>query len=706
MALRDTIRTRVRLAAGLAAWLAPLALPAVVMAQSPEPLRVETSLPSDGWVDVEHQPRLSFDRPVQRPAEDVAVFFGHTDVSDLFRPVGDAIVYAAGSPPLPAGETELVVWRVRDGEWEELLRQPLRVRNRLGFERSELDPQIDLTLEGPLGGGEDPAPEFPAPDRDRQRLTGKAELATRNVRGDLTFSGSASLLGVDHRRDALRHSTLEGEAPRIDLSSYRLELDAGSGSLSMGHTRVGAHPLLLSGFASRGGTLGWTPGDRVDVELSLVNGSDVVGWDNLLGVDEPDHRLASARVGVEALERPGALRVDVTWVGASVLAGRTGINEAEINDAERSRGLGVTVAGQTPGGRLRFRGGFARSRYDNPVDPGLAGERALVSLEETIRQARYLEASAGLLDALAVGSRTVTLELALRHERADPEYRSVGAYVRADHLLNDVQLRGGVAGVDLRVSHARSSDNLDELPNLLTTRTRRTGAQATLPLAEVLGVEGDDAAWLPRLTYRHDHTHQFGEGIPENAGFSAGHVPDQVSVSRVVEAAWRWPHVTLGWRLRASDQDNRQEGREDADLHNRVHSFRLGVQPHERFTVDLELDHEERESVARSEIERTGRVGARLRLVPYAGGQVALTWSTTRSRNPAALRERDDGTFDARWSTSLPFLDGVGGQGFLRFSRTTRARLDRDRGLSDHRSEWAVHSGLSLSLFQPARRPR
>lgn len=119
---------------------------------------------------------------------------------------------------------------------------------------------------------------------------------------------------------------------------------------------------LINGFNSRGTLIAYAPGDRVALSFAATNGTNVVGWDNILGLGEPDHRVMSGALGIEALERPGALRLDLTWLGASVLP-RSGFNQGEITDAEQSNGLGLTLRAATAGNRLRLEAGLARSRY-------------------------------------------------------------------------------------------------------------------------------------------------------------------------------------------------------------------------------------------------------------------------------------------------------------------------------------------------------
>lgn len=678
--------------------VAALALLLAAPLRAQAPLTVETSLPADGWVDADDAIEIAFDRPLEAPAERVAVFFDRVDVTDLFRRTEAGLVYDPASPPLPSGEGELVVYRVTD-VWEEVDREPLKVRGRLGFETSEWDPGLDLSLEGSLAAGEDPEPDDGVEQLD-QELGGQLTIGSSHTRGDLAIVTETSFLGSTDRSQALRFSEDGRDAPKIDLSSYRVEVRRGPMSLAVGHVGFGDQRQLIDGFDSRGTSLGWSPVDRVDVAFAMMNGSDVVGWDNVLGLEEPDHRVTSASLGIEALERPGGLRVEFTWLDASILSGRSGFNQGVIDDAEESDGFGVTLRSETPGRRASVEAGFSRSRYDNPFDPTLAQGDDLVDVEERTRNARYLEASVGLLRDVPLGAaKTASLDLAVRHERVDPEYRSAGAYVRPDLEQNAVELRGSLGDVRFQAVHRRSEDNLDDVPSVLTTKTRRTGGNVTVPLARLFGADGPGAAWVPEIRYTVDRTHQFGEGVPENSGFSESHVPDQVSTNQTADVAWRWRRVTFGWRLNVSEQDNRQEGREDADLKNRAQALRLGLRPHPRIAFDLGLDLDRRESVERDEVDERTRWSVRANLSATATSQLSVAWSTTHDEDRAGTRERDASTLDAQWSGAIPGLGGIGGQYFLRLSRNDASSVDRDFDVSDDRSDWRLDSGLNVSLF-------
>lgn len=688
-------RRVLRRAAGLAGVALALAVP--VRAQD---LTVDTTLPPDGWVDADDSIEIVFGRPLDAPAERVAVFFDHVDVTDLFRRTADGLVYDPAAPPLPRGEGELVVYRVTADGWREVAREPLNVRSGLGFETSDWDPGVDISFEGQVAAGQDPEPVDDIKQFD-QDLGGQITVSSDHTRGDLAIVSETTFLGSSARSQALRFSEDGRDAPKIDLSSYRAEYRQGPVSLAVGHVGFGSQRHLINGFNSRGTILGWSPHERFELAFAMVNGNNVVGWENVLGLEEPDHRLTTAMLGLEALERPGAMRVELTWLDASILPGRAGFNQGELNDAEESGGFAASVSSQTPGRRLAIEAGFSRSTYDNPFDPTLAQDDDLVEVEEETRNARYLEASVGLLRNVSLGeTKSASLDLALRHERIDPEYQSVGAYARPDILQNAIELRGALGDVRFQTTHQRSEDNLDDIPSVLTTKTRRTGGNVSFPFARILGVDGPAAPWVPELRYTIDRTHQFGEGVPENSGFDPSHVPDQVSTNHTTDLAWRWSRVTFGWRLNLSDQDNRQEGRENADLENRTNALKLGLRPHDRVSLDLGLNLERRENVEREEVDETTRWSARTSISAFSASQLSLSWSTTHDEDEAGTRERDASSLDVQWSSAVPGLDRFGGQYFLRFSRSATETVDREFDVVDERSDWRLDSGLNFSFFQ------
>lgn len=206
-----------------------------------------------------------------------------------------------------------------------------------------------------------------------------------------------------------------------------------------------------------------------------------------------------------------------------------------------------------------------------PVARGVA----VSAVDEETRQAWNGGFELDLLRGKPMGAeRTVDLTLALRHEEIEPQFRSVAAFLAADRRHDTAELRGQIGIVSMQLVHSRSRDNLDRIASILTTRTRRSAANFSVPLSEAFG---GGAAW-PALSYSAERTHQYGLALPENGGFSASHIPDQISLSHALGLDWTGASWRLGYRLALSDQDNRQPGRELADFEGVIHClFRCSI---------------------------------------------------------------------------------------------------------------------------------
>lgn len=661
-------------------------------------LSLTVDLPVEGFVEQDQPIEIVANRPLAE-GERLAVFFGRTDATDLFRVEPSGLRYDASGMPLPSGTSELIVYHVAGNVWTELARAPLRVRTPRGYDTARVDPTLDLSIKGRLDEGHSPAENAPPREGRYQDLGGQFNLQTEHVRNGVAIKGHSSLIGTSYRPEALRFGQIGTDAPKIDLSSYVIEYQQGDVGLSVGHVGFGNQPHLISGFNSRGTLVSYHPMQRVGFSFAAMNGSTIVGWKNFVGLDEPDHRLVGGTVHLEALPRPGALRVELTGLTASLLP-QSGYNQGDVNDAEESEGLGVRIEASTPGSRMRMAGGWAQSRYRNPFDPTLAQGDSLVAVRRERKNARYLETNLEILQSVQLGeTRTASLGVAFRHERVDPLYGSIGAYVRPDQLQNQWSLRSHLAGIDFQASHARAEDNLDDVESILKTRTRRTSGALGMPLAAIWGMTTGSAAWLPVLGYRYDRTHQFGTGVPPNSDFSESHVPDQVSVNQGATADWQWSRLSFGYRLDHSRQDNRQTGRELADLTNLVQGMFVGMTPHDHLRLDFEVSRERAASKERGEVVRTRRFGIRGNWSVFDRTTLTLAWALTHAEDHLHVRERDDRTLDAQWSSYIPGLDRVGGQYFLRFSRNAADARDREFDIDDERRNWSVDSGVNVSFF-------
>ncbi len=296
---------------------------------------------ADRWVDADATLNLRIDAATQARLWDLRVFVGRTDVSALVRsPAPGTLELSGAQLPLPAGESELVVYAVGAEQWEELARLALKVRDRGGFESSEFTPRAELQMKGRSlerhnGSG--------SPRGTYADIVGQGGVAWKATRAGWQFAAQANLSAVSFRGESLRFFELAERSPKVDLADYRVEAAYGEHRVELGHVSYGNHPLLLNSMASRGLVLRTRLGQRADLSLNSMNGTAVVGYDNLSGLDDAEHRINAVTLGVEMLPaRPGGLRAELTLLDASVQS-RSNFNRGEIPDAEQSRGVGVHV---------------------------------------------------------------------------------------------------------------------------------------------------------------------------------------------------------------------------------------------------------------------------------------------------------------------------------------------------------------------------
>lgn len=648
------------------------------------------------WIRPEEAFTLRLDPGAPDDGSRLAVVVGSTDVTDLFRRTPEGLEYRTDLRPLPPGESDLVVYRVEaDGRWAELDRFRLQVLSEGGFRSVETTPRLDLASQGLVDRGGDQEAE----DRGLDDWTGQAVLDARLTRAAAEIDVDVQLQGATADEQALRFSELGPDAPSVDLASYSLAVRRGRGSFELGHLAWGSSRYLIDGFASRGAALTLPLWTGAEVGVAAVNGTSIVGWDNTLGLSDGDHQVLAGRFGAELLPaRPGALQVGVTVLDGS-LRPEASFLQGAVTDAEQSDGVGVDLHGATWAGRVRLDASWARSRFDNPFDAALAQGDDLVPVAEEERDARALDLEVDLLSDRPLGERfTTRWTLGYHHGLVEPQYRSVAAFVQADRRDDLVRLTGALGPAAVQLAHSRSRDNLDDVPSILTTRTRTDVASLSVPLAQLREGTG---LWWPVVSYSWQRTHQKGDDVPVDSGFDPSHVPDQVSRSQGLGLDWSGAYWRFGYRFDGSDQDNRQPGRELADFETRVHSFSGGLS-WTRVDLGLDLSEERGRNVERGERTTTRRYGLNglWRTTERWGWNGSLSRSRSHTDPTAARNESWEGDLQTTYRLG-PWggTHGVSGQLYLRYSNTRFDASDPVFGFAERRRAWAIRSGLNLSLY-------
>lgn len=634
----------------------------------------------------------------------LGILIGDTDWSAMVDTTGTLVQVRPSRAGFPHGEHSVSVYLVSSAhEWQPIGQTTLRVLTAGGFERATTTPTLETGLTGQAGVGRWPATP-PEPRDTFQDLTTRAGFQGQYVRHGWTTRVEAQAVGVSEREQALRFGDLQQAAPLVDLSSYQVSVGTGMVSLSAGHVAVGAHRLLLNGFASRGVSGAVRFGPAVDVALSAVNGSTLVGYGNLLGLGESQHRVLSASLGLELVpSRRGALRLSGSLMDGSIMP-VTNVNQGAVRDPEESRGLGLQVNASDSAARFQLDAGAARSRFVNPRDPFAPADLAVVDVRETTRSARYLDASYAFLQNARLGrSATASLTAGVRHSRVEPLYRSVVLPVRADIEQHAADVTAALGATQSRFTVEAARDNLADLASILTTRTRQMLWSTDVPLQGFAGPGARAGAW-PTISHSLTRVHQVADGLPTQALFDdLSQVPDQVSLNHTLGVSWQGSVWRGGYTLNRSLQDNRQRGREQADLLNAVHSVHAGVAPSPRVDVGVEFAFEDAEAREASRTDLTRRVSVSFTARPTSRN--SLTGVVTRNRLEDLPRTSIRRTTDMNvtFTQNVSLMGGraerLTGQFFVRYVRQAIYGLFLGAPGEDQTRFWTLNTGLTFKVF-------
>ena len=657
----------------------------------------------EGWVAPDQRLAVRLGAPV---GGTLRVFVGTLDVSAFVRrPEPGLLVVEPLVLPLPAGETELRIFAVQERRWHPVARLPLKVLTAGGFEKASTEPRLSLELKSRAAEGR--SADAPPGERGRYLdLGGKGSLSGRLERGGGHAEFAFNAGGTSYRREALRYGDLGPRAPKIDLNDYRIDWARDGYAASLGHLSYGNHPLLLDGFASRGLSASVPVTRGVDVSVSALNGTAIAGSDNLLGLDEPDHRVLGATLGLELLpDRPGGLRIELSLLHASVQA-QAGFDAGEVPDAQRSRGLGVRLLAKDSAGRLRVDLALARSTYRNTADPQLEVAGAPAPMPDQTRNGYIGELAYDLLaDSPAFSAKhPLKLSLQWRREQIAPLYRSLGASLSSDRLSDRVGVVAAIAGAQFALQHHRREDNLDRVATLLKTGDRSWELRASLPLPAWMGGEKPEAAWPALNLTRRWHTQRALNAPPvEQSGFAATHLPDQANASFELGANWTGPTWSAAYALAHADQDNRQPGRERADTSSLTHQLSATRQLGERLALNAGL------SLARQHSREQGSTQRTRSLMLGADWRPDERWTLGASANLQRGHDslgtlRSDGwglqgqvarSFEIPWIGSKPLPAQV----FVRYGTVTARERNSVFGSSSTIRQWGLDAGLSITVF-------
>jgi hypothetical protein len=667
---------------------------------------------------------LKLDREIEKEDGRLAVFFGDVDITSLFSLKERSLSYVPKSPLLPPGESTIKVFLVAPiSTWNPVAELPITLASKAQVDvpgapeasetiaaskraEYEFTPNVSINMKG-----QKQMLTFPldaVPERNPYgEVDGQASVQMKISKRGWTLNNKFDFVGVGFQKNALRFGELQNDAPKIDLSSYLVELNKGRFAVRLGHVSFGSNRHLINSFSSRGLTVTVPISQRNDLTFLAANGTSVVGHDNFLGVSRRRHSVLGATLAHEFFEKkPGALRLEITGMRGSLLP-LTNFNQREVNDAEKSIGLGFRIVGNAFKERLRYEAGYTRSRFHNPSDPQIEQGNNLTPIHSTTKGARYGEVSFDFIDGMKLwDDRKLKVTGTFRHEEIEPLFRSVVASTQADRRQNQFEISALLGDLNFSYSNLGDNDNLARIASILRSITRRNNFVFGVALGSFLA-PAKPKTWLPRISYVSDLVHQFGTAFPNGGLFtSASQIPDQESRSKAFTAQWQLSEkLTFGYRYNKAFQDNKQPGRELADFESAVSGVSVGTNLLKTLNISFELTRETQRAFEQPRIDRTLRVGTQATWqTPFLkNSTLSGNISTTIAGDAEGLNKKRNAEFDVQWAYRFVFgkekFKKLEAQFFIRYGNRYGDAFDRIAVIRSFTKTQGFNAGITFNVF-------
>jgi hypothetical protein len=156
----------------------------------------------------------------------------------------------------------------------------------------------------------------------------------------------------------------------------------------------------------------------------------------------------------------------------------------------------------------------------------------------------------------------------------------------SDLLQTQYSLNLNIGGATAQFQQNFSNNNIAGLANLLRTDNRNTNINLSVPLQTF---SKDPNPLLPTVTYGIQQTNQIGSiSAAAGGGFNApSQTPNQSNTTNQIGLDWTIGTVNLNYKYITAFQDNRQVGRETADVRNLTHQLSTSWQATPQFRLNL-----------------------------------------------------------------------------------------------------------------------
>ncbi|MGI9065869.1 MAG: hypothetical protein ACR2HX_05620, partial [Pyrinomonadaceae bacterium] len=180
--------------------------------------------------------------------------------------------------------------------------------------------------------------------------------------------------------------------------------------------------------------------------------------------------------------------------------------------------------------------------------------------------------------------------------------------------------------------------------------------------------------------------------------------PDQASTNQTGSAEWSRSKWRFSYRVNESFQDNRQPGRERADIRNLVHSFGAGVTPSQRFNINVDLSSERATSLETAQVDKNFRAGVNFSIQTTKKSALAATISSAFGGDNGNRRSSRNADLDVQWSMRFSIYEKerwkkVQGQFFARYANRYASARDNIFFFNNLTKIQTVSTGLSFTFF-------
>lgn len=307
--------------AGVLLWLVPLAAQADILDLGPVPAQGPILIPTPAvegeiWIEI-----------------------GTIDVTAFAQPEGETI-RLSGFAPLPGGPHNVTVHMLRGAHDARLAEYRVTVAA-----RAEIRHTGALTVTA-------------TNHSDAERVTGDVAGLVSARSGGGTVTGGGTFLGSTDPEAQPNGRPLEMQDYLITLQR---PMGGGRTMAHLGHHAVSPGTLLIDDRARRGLSLGFASDDqRASLTAFAMRASDIVGAEDILGLNDRDDRITGLRMGWA----PSA-QVDLRFA-LEAYQGRGATYFADgIGDG---RGVALSADGSARSGALRYGLAAARTGWDDDAE--------------------------------------------------------------------------------------------------------------------------------------------------------------------------------------------------------------------------------------------------------------------------------------------------------------------------------------------------